>query len=153
VGAQSRLRALFVKLNFAHHDVERLFGQTGLPSATPPGTMGASLSGFFHLTGWTDRAPCGPFGAYSDYMSPRFALCALLGALDHRRRTGVGQYLDFAQAEAAVHFLAPVVLDYVVNGHVASRDGNADPVMTPHGVYPCAGDDAWIAVACRDDAD
>ena len=49
------------------------------------GTMGAALSGFFHLTGWPDRPPCGPFGAYSDYMSPRFGLCALLAALDHRR--------------------------------------------------------------------
>jgi crotonobetainyl-CoA:carnitine CoA-transferase CaiB-like acyl-CoA transferase len=131
-----------------------LFGQTGpLERYAGFGTMGASLSGFFHLTGWPDRAPCGPFGAYSDYMSPRFALCALLSALEHRRRTGVGQYLDFAQAEAAVHFIAPAVLDYAVNGHIATRDGNADSVMTPHGVYPCAGDDAWIAVACRDDAD
>jgi crotonobetainyl-CoA:carnitine CoA-transferase CaiB-like acyl-CoA transferase len=25
--------------------------------------------------------------------------------------------------------------------------------MTPHGVYPSAGDDAWIAVSCRDDDD
>ncbi|MDQ1426160.1 MAG: hypothetical protein QOD72_3658 [Acidimicrobiaceae bacterium] len=131
-----------------------LFGQTGpLERYAGFGTMGASLSGFFHLTGWPDRPPCGPFGAYSDYMSPRFALCALLSALDHRRRTGEGQYLDFAQAEAAVHFLAPVLLDYAVNGHVCTRDGNADPVMAPHGVYPCAGDDEWIAVACRDDAD
>src|SRR5262249_8204726 len=69
------------------------------------GTMGASLCGFFHLTGWPDRPPCGPFGAYSDYMSPRFALCALLAAVDHRRRTGEGQYLDFAQGESAAHFL------------------------------------------------
>ena len=44
--------------------------------------------------------PCGPFGAYTRLPSPRFALCALLAALDHRRRTGEGQYLDFAQAEA-----------------------------------------------------
>jgi len=131
-----------------------LFGQTGpLEQYAGFGTMGASLSGFFHLTGWPDRQPCGPFGAYSDYMSPRFALCALLGALDHRRRTGEGQYLDFAQAEAAVHFLAPALLDYSVNGHIATRDGNADQVMAPHGVYRCAGDDVWIAVACRDDTD
>ena len=88
--------------------------------------MGASLGGFFHLTGWPDRPPCGPFGAYSDYPSPRFALCALLAALDHRRRTGEGQYLDFAQAEACVHFLSPAVLDQSVNGRAATRHGNAD---------------------------
>jgi crotonobetainyl-CoA:carnitine CoA-transferase CaiB-like acyl-CoA transferase len=131
-----------------------LFGQYGpLERYAGFGTMGAALSGFFHLTGWPDRAPCGPFGAYSDYMSPRFGVCALLAAIDHRRRTGEGQYLDFAQAEAAVHFLSPAVLDYVVNGTVATRDGNRDTAMVPHAVYPCAGDDEWIAVACRDDQD
>jgi benzylsuccinate CoA-transferase BbsF subunit len=131
-----------------------LFGQSGpLERYAGFGTMGAALSGFFHLTGWPDRPPCGPFGAYSDYMSPRFGVCALLAAIDHRRRTGEGQYLDFAQAEAAVHFLSPAVLDYVVNGTVATRDGNRDAAMVPHGVYSCAGEDEWIAVACRDDRD
>ncbi len=131
-----------------------LFGQTGpLERYAGFGTMGAALSGFFHLTGWPDRPPCGPFGAYSDYMSPRFALCVLLDALEHRRRTGEGQYLDFAQAEAAVHFLTPALLDFTVNGHIANRDGNLDSMMAPHGVYPSAGDDEWIAVACRSDSE
>src|SRR4051794_22276022 len=130
-----------------------LFGQSGpLERYAGFGTMGASLSGFFHLTGWPDRPPCGPFGAYSDYMSPRFALCALLAALDHRRRTGEGQYLDFAQAEAAVHFLTPALLDYSVNRRGANRAGNDDPHMAPHGVSPSAGDDEWVAIACGDDA-
>jgi crotonobetainyl-CoA:carnitine CoA-transferase CaiB-like acyl-CoA transferase len=131
-----------------------LFGQTGpLQRYAGFGTMGASLSGFFHLTGWPDRAPCGPFGAYSDYPSPRFALCALLAALDRRRRTGEGMYLDFSQAEACVHMLSPLILDQTVNGRCSTRNGNADPHMAPHGVYPSAGDDRWVAVACRDDAD
>jgi benzylsuccinate CoA-transferase BbsF subunit len=130
-----------------------LFGQSGpLERYAGFGTMGAALSGFFHLTGWPDRPPCGPFGAYSDYMSPRFALCVLLGALEHKRRTGEGQYLDFAQAEAAVHFLTPALLDFVVNGHAATRDGNRDGAMVPHGVYPTSGEDRWIAVACPADA-
>ncbi|HEU4840872.1 MAG TPA: CoA transferase, partial [Ilumatobacteraceae bacterium] len=131
-----------------------LFGQTGpLRKYAGFGTMGASLGGFFHLTGWPDRPPSGPFGAYSDYPSPRFALCALLAALDHRRRTGEGQYLDFAQAEACVHFLSPAVLDQSVNGRATTRNGNADIAMVPHGVYPSTGEDAWVAIACRDDAD
>jgi crotonobetainyl-CoA:carnitine CoA-transferase CaiB-like acyl-CoA transferase len=115
--------------------------------------MGAALSGFYHLTGWPDRPPCGPFGAYSDYPSPRFALCAVLAALDHRRRTGEGQYIDFSQAEACVHFLSPAILDMTVNGRCQTRAGNTDPHMAPHGVYPSTGDDRWVAIACRDDAD
>ena len=40
-----------------------------------------------------------------------------------------------------------------MNGRVASRQGNDDASMAPHGVYPCTGDDRWVAVACRDDRD
>ena len=25
--------------------------------------------------------------------------------------------------------------------------------MAPHGIYPAAGDDNWVAIACRDDRD
>ena len=131
-----------------------LFGQDGpLESYAGFGQMAAALSGFFDLTGWSDRVPAGPFSAYTDYVSPRFSISALLAALEHRRRTGVGQYLDFAQAEAAVHFLTPALLDYTVNGRVATRQGNDDPVMAPHGVFQCAGHDRWVAIACRNDAD
>ena len=40
-----------------------------------------------------------------------------------------------------------------MNGVVATRDGNRDRELAPHGVYPCAGDDRWIAIAARDDRD
>jgi crotonobetainyl-CoA:carnitine CoA-transferase CaiB-like acyl-CoA transferase len=131
-----------------------LFGQSG-PYSTFAGygTMAAAMSGFFGITGWPDRAPCGPFGAYTDYISPRFSTATLLAALDHRRRTGEGQYIDFAQAEAAMHALAPALLDYTVNDHVWERAGNDDRQHHPHGVYRAAGDDRWVALACTDDAE
>ena len=116
--------------------------------------MGASLSGFFHLTGWPDRPPCGPFGAYSDYPSPRFALCAVLAALDHRDRTGEGQYLDFAQAEACAHFLSPALLDRAVNGHESDAQRQRRPGDGRRTACTRrSGDDQWVALACRDDAD
>lgn len=131
-----------------------LFGQDGpLGTYAGYGTAGGAIAGFYHLTGWPDRPPCGPFGAYTDYPSPRFATCALIAAINHRRLTGVGQYLDFSQAESASNFLTPAILDYTVNGVVQDRLGNSDPYMSPHGVFPCAGDDKWIAIACRDDDD
>jgi crotonobetainyl-CoA:carnitine CoA-transferase CaiB-like acyl-CoA transferase len=131
-----------------------LFGQEGpLGSYAGYGTSGGAIAGFYHLTGWPDRAPCGPVGAYTDYPSPRFATCALIAAIEHRRRTGVGQYLDFSQSESSTHFLAPAILNYTVNGVVPDRTGNDDPYMTPHGVFPCEDADTWIAIACRDDDD
>jgi crotonobetainyl-CoA:carnitine CoA-transferase CaiB-like acyl-CoA transferase len=129
-----------------------LMGQTGpLSKMAGFGTMGASLSGFHNLTGWPDRAPAGVFGAYTDYVSPRFTAIAILAALEHRRRTGRGQYIDQSQAEAATHFLTPAILDYSANGRGQRRMGNVDAHHCPHGVYPAAGVDRWAAIVCRSD--
>lgn len=129
-----------------------LFGQFGpLSSLAGFGTMGASMSGFYEMTGWPDRDPAGVFGAYTDYVSPRFLSTAILAALDHRDRTGDGQYIDLSQAEASMSFLAPAVLDYTVNGQMPPKLGNAHPQMSPHGVYPSAGENRWISIACEND--
>jgi crotonobetainyl-CoA:carnitine CoA-transferase CaiB-like acyl-CoA transferase len=131
-----------------------LMGQTGpLAGFAGYGNLAAAMTGFYELTGWPDRPPAGPFGAYTDYIAPRFNAAAVLAALEHRRRTGEGQHIDLAQAEAALHFLAPAILDYTVNGVIARRDGNRDRELAPHGAYPCAGEDRWIALAARDDRD
>ena len=115
------------------------------------GNMAASVAGFFDITGWEDRGPAGPYLAYTDYCSPRFTVCALLAALDHRRRTGEGQHLDFSQMEAAVHLLAPAIAEMQTTGLRRTRRGNTDDAMVPHGVYAASGDDEWIAVAIEND--
>ena len=130
-----------------------LMGQTGpLATFAGYGNLAAAISGFSNLGGWPDRPPAGPFSAYTDYVSPRFIAIAILAALDHRRRTGEGQYIDLSQAEASLHFLAPALLDATVNRHVGGRIGNRDPDHAPHGVYPARGDDRWIAIAITSDA-
>jgi len=122
-------------------------GQTG-PYATHPG-FGfhlAALSGFHQITGWPDREP--PYlGPYTDFIAPHFNVLAVLAALDYRRRTGKGLYIDMSQYENGVHFLAPLVLDYVVNQRVADREGNRYPYAAPHNAYRCRGDDRWCAIA------
>jgi benzylsuccinate CoA-transferase BbsF subunit len=75
-----------------------------------------------------------------------------MAALDHRRRTGEGQHIDHAQMESALHFLAPELLDFQANGVIPRRQGNDSPVHAPHNVYPCLGDDEWIAIAVETDA-
>ncbi len=132
-------------------------GQTG-PRANYRGfgnLMGA-LSGFYHITGWPDRDPAMVYGAYTDFICQRYCTTALVAALDHRRRTGEGQYLDLAQFEAALQFLGPELLDQDVTGRVAERHGNRDPWCAPHGVFPCqpdaAGREGWLAIACETDA-
>lgn len=130
-----------------------LFGQTGpLAGFAGFGNLAAAVTGFYEVTGWADRGPTGPFAAYTDYVAPQFQLAVLLAALEHRRRTGEGQYLDVAQAEAALHFLAPAIALCSADGTVMTRRGNDDSELSPHAVYPAAGDDRWVALACQDDA-
>ena len=131
-----------------------LQGQTG-PHADFPGfgQLMAALSGFYEVSGWPDRAPAPPYGAYTDFIVPRLAATALLAALDPRRRTGEGQHLDVSQFEAALHVLAPALVDHSLSGTVATRAGNASDHAAPHGAYPCAGDDRWVALSVRGDAE
>ncbi|MAI79012.1 MAG: hypothetical protein CL917_08730 [Deltaproteobacteria bacterium] len=130
-----------------------LAGQTGPESQLAGyGTMGAALAGFGALTGWPDRPPSGPFLAYTDYVSPRFALAALLAALEHRRKTGEGQHIDASQTEMALHMLGSAILESSVHGRVVSPRGNASPHYAPSGVYPAQGEDRWIAIAAPDES-
>jgi crotonobetainyl-CoA:carnitine CoA-transferase CaiB-like acyl-CoA transferase len=130
-----------------------LMGQSGpLRLLAGFGTMAAAISGFFYPVGWPDRHPTGPFSAYTDYTSPRWLVASVMAALEHRRATGEGQYVDLSQAEAAVHLLTPALLDFSLNGRIWERAGNRDTRYAPHGVYPTAGDDSWIAIACTSDA-
>ncbi len=129
-----------------------VMGQSGpMANFAGFGNLAAAVAGFFDLTGWPDRAPAGPYMAYTDFTSPRFSTMAVLAALDHRRRTGQGQYLDFSQMEAATHFLTPALLARQAGEAKLTRAGNLDPDQAPHGVYPAAGADRWIAVVCETD--
>ena len=126
-------------------------GQTGSLDLPGYGNLSSAMFGFHFTTRWPDRPAAGPFGAYTDTVSPRFTLAALLGAIDHRRRTGQGQYLDLSQVEASLHLLSPALLDAEVNGREFASLGNGDAAMAPHGVYPVQGDDRWVALACVTD--
>lgn len=123
-------------------------GQTG-PHAMQPGfgMQLLGLAGFPQFTGWADRDPDTLAIAYTDVISPRFTVAALMAALDYRDRTGKGQVLDVAQLEAGLHFLAPAIMEYTVNGRETPRAGNRCPCAAPHGTYPCKGDDRWCAIA------
>jgi len=77
-----------------------------------------------------------------------FVICA---ALEYRERTGLGQYIDMAQGEAAVQRIAEPIMDYVFNGRVAGPHGSRMAGFAPHGYYRAAGDDRWLSIAVRDD--
>ena len=106
------------------------------------------LAGFTLPSGF----PCGMptvMGAYSDFMGGLHGALAVLMALEYRKQTGKGQYVDLAQLEATAAYLDTAILDYTVNGRVSQPMGNrlAHPAAAPHGAYQCLGDDRWCAIA------
>jgi benzylsuccinate CoA-transferase BbsF subunit len=124
------------------------YGQTG-PLAREWGVdgTGAALSGYLHLTGWPDRGPVAPNLPYSDVVLPLFIATAIVAALDYKRRTGKGQYIDASMIEVCVHQITPALLDWEANRHLQTRNGNRIAYAAPHGIFPCQGDDRWCAIA------
>jgi benzylsuccinate CoA-transferase BbsF subunit len=117
------------------------------------GSSIAALTGIQYLSGMPGRVPAGTGTNYPDHLpNPCHAAFALLAALRYRRRTGKGQFIDFAQTEPMLSLMGPTFLDLTVNGNLQDRRGNDHPWAAPHGVYPAKGTDRWIAITVMDDA-
>ena len=114
-------------------------------------TFGQNIPPIVGLTYlWNHPGASKPVGSelfYPDYYAGIHGACAVLAALDYRRRTGQGQYIDAAQAEAAAALLGPYYLDGAVNGRDPEPTGNGATYAAPHGCYRCAGDDSWCVIA------
>ena len=95
------------------------------------GSQLSSLAGFTHLTGYPDGSPQILYGPYIDYIAVAYGAVAILAALDYKRRTGRGNHIDAAQYETGLQYLAPILLDYKVNGTVAGRNANRDLHAVP----------------------
>ena len=109
------------------------------------------MSGFPALTGYAGGRPMCWGNAGADAIAGMVGAFAVLAALEHRRRTGEGQFIDVSQAEALAAFLGQQAIDHSWNGRDWPRRGNRDPHMAPHGIFPCREPDTWIAIAAQDD--
>jgi benzylsuccinate CoA-transferase BbsF subunit len=114
------------------------------------GNSVVAMSGLAWHTGFPDRPPAGLGPLQTDFTVPLFGATAIISALLQRERTGRGQHIEIAQYESGLQLLDTELLDCLVNGRVAERCGNASPYVAPHGVYPCAGEDRWVALEARD---
>jgi benzylsuccinate CoA-transferase BbsF subunit len=155
-GTMGRLGLAYEELRQVKPDLIMLsssnLGQSG-PHAHHAGfgSQLSSLAGFTNLTGYPDGSPQILYGPYIDYIAVAYGAVAILAALDYRARTGKGNYIDTAQYETGLQYLAPILLDYKINGRVAARNANRDPDAAPHGAYPCNGDDRWCAISVNSD--
>ena len=125
-----------------------LRGQSGPESSYAGfGLQGACLSGLHRITGWPDRQPAGTWGAYTDFINPRFGSGVLAAAIRHRDHTGKGQYIDLAQTEAGIHFAAPLLLDYLENGRIAEAPGHGSMYAAPNGVFRVGEGERYVAIS------
>ena len=112
------------------------------------GVIGHSL-----LRGYTDLDPSSNTQVYmADAAAGAGGAFAVACALNHRRRTGEGQLMELSQAENAIPYLGQAFMDYSMNGHSQATLGNRHPTAL-QGVYPCKGNDRWIAITIFDDRD
>jgi crotonobetainyl-CoA:carnitine CoA-transferase CaiB-like acyl-CoA transferase len=91
-------------------------------------------------------------GVFADQTAARYAALAVLMALVQRRLTGEGRHIDLSMYAGIVHLLGDRVLEAASLGHAPHRMGNRDVSLAPQGVYPCAGEDEWLAVTVANDA-
>ncbi len=115
------------------------------------GSTVEQASGLPHLSGEADFPPTMVHVALGDSVGGLNGAAALLTALRAKRRTGRGQHLDLSQSECLFPLGIQGILAQSVTGEAPPRLGNRSARHAPHGIYPCAGDDEWIAIQVRDE--
>ncbi len=109
-----------------------------------------ALGGVTFLVGYEDGPPVGMNIRYGDATFGTAAAFATVVALMHRRRTGVGQFVDVSAVETMSSMIGDTIMDFTLNGRVKVCDGNRHPDMAPHGAYPCRGGE-WISIVVSSD--
>jgi len=128
-------------------------GRTGpLAKFRGYGNSAAATSGQALMTGFPDHEPHLTNYAYGDVATPLFAAIAMMGALDYQRRTGRGIHVDACQLESMMQLLAPAFVAEAM-GLPQGPQGNREPWCAPNGVFPCTGEDEWVAVSVQSDED
>ncbi len=136
------------------------FGQTGpYRDYKSWGPIAQAVSGLTHSSGLAGQEPAGWGYSYMDHTGGYYMAMAIMMALIHRDRTGEGQWVDMSCTEAGANLHGADLLDWSVNGQplrdpeLPDSNHATTPAMAPHQVYRCAGEDNWVAIACRDDLD
>jgi len=130
------------------------YGQTGPWRDYSAYGMGLEpASGISSFTGYRGGDPLRTGMSFTDPYSGIVGAGAVLAALQYRRRTGKGQYIDLSEQEAAIPVGGYALMDHALNARGPERIGNRSPWFAPQGCYPCRGDDSWLALTIHDDAE
>ncbi len=130
------------------------FGTTGEYADYPAfGPSVEAMTGLSSMMGYEGGEPRTSSLAYPDPVAALNSTAAIMTALHHRRQTGEGQFIDLALTEGPICQIGEYIAAYSRTGHQPPRAGNSHPVHAPHGVYPTAGEDNWVAICVQSDAE
>ena len=151
-GVMERLGLGFDDLKRVREDLVVLsvssIGQTGpfseIPSYSP---CAGAISGLETLVGYEGGSTQGSTTAFMDPVTALYGAFAILAALEHRAKTGAGQYIDLSLTETGIGLTLEPLLDYQWNSRVWGPRGNMELGYAPHNTYPCRETDSWIGIA------
>ncbi len=123
------------------------FGTTG-PYSHLPGYdyIIQAMSGLMSITGERDGQPAKVGVAIADVLTGLFTCIGILGAIQHRNRTGEGQEIDISLFDSQLAALVNVASNYLCSGLIPERLGNAHPNIVPYQVFAANDGDFIIAV-------
>jgi crotonobetainyl-CoA:carnitine CoA-transferase CaiB-like acyl-CoA transferase len=110
-----------------------------------------STAGLTNMTGYVDGPPLRSAIYMPDPLSGMYAAMATIVCLNQRAKTGRGQHVTVSHLESATQLSGEAILDYAMNGRNQRRQGNRNEYHAPHGIYPCQGEDEWVAIDVGDD--
>ena len=123
------------------------YGTTGKYADYPAfGPSVEAMTGIPSMMGYEGGPPRTSALAFPDPVSALNSVSAIMTALNHRRHTGQGQFIDLALIEGPICQIGEYIAAHSRTGLQPKRVGNAHPDHAPYGVYPARGEDEWIAV-------
>jgi len=155
-GVMERFGLSYEDLKLIRKDIimVSLASQGGSGPERSYGSFGATLeqtAGIASFTGYLGGDPRTSGTFLPDPMVAFLAIGIVLSAIEQRRTTGKGTFVDLSQREVTTGVVGEMVMDYTMNGRKWGPNGNRDNVFAPQGVYKCYGDDSWIAISVRTD--
>ncbi|WP_285658742.1 CoA transferase, partial [Helicobacter bizzozeronii] len=118
------------------------------PSTQAPG-------GLSYLWSYEDEdTPAGTASIFPDHFVGRLSAVGALATLIGRERgTVAGGFVEVAQVEAVTGVLSDLLAAESLEPGSVRAKGIHSERGTPGGNYQCAGEQGWVAITCRDDAD
>jgi formyl-CoA transferase len=126
------------------------YGQSG-PSSHKAGyaSVGEAMGGLRYVMGEPDRMPSRAGISIGDTLAATYATIGALAALEHRRKTGLGQVVDSAIYESCFAMMESLIPDFQFGNHVRERTGSFLPKIAPSNIYPAS--DGMLIIAANQD--